>query len=88
MTATETEYKITLSQGTFQSGAYVIRAVNSGTQSHNLNISGPGVTAATADLAPGQSSSLNVTLQAGSYELWCSIGSHRTLGMDVHITVG
>ncbi|MFJ8197114.1 hypothetical protein [Streptomyces sp. NPDC096152] len=31
---------------------------------------------------------LTVTLQASSYELWCSIDKHRELSMDTHLQVG
>jgi uncharacterized cupredoxin-like copper-binding protein len=28
-----------------------------------------------------------VTLQAGTYEVWCPIGNHRAMGMDTTLTV-
>ncbi|MFF3907063.1 hypothetical protein ACFYZJ_13950 [Streptomyces sp. NPDC001848] len=31
---------------------------------------------------------LTVPLQAGSYELWCSLAEHRELSMDTHLQVG
>jgi uncharacterized cupredoxin-like copper-binding protein len=89
VTATETEYKIAMSQSTFHPGSYAIKVVNSGTVTHALTINGPGVSnKSTDDLSPGDSATLTVTLQAGSYELWCPVDSHKTLGMDIHITVG
>lgn len=28
-----------------------------------------------------------VTLQEGTYELWCSVGDHRAQGMDLQLEV-
>lgn len=84
----EHEFAIVLSQQTFTAGAYTFQLTNDGTVAHNLNISGPGIKDAHSDnVMPGKTSVLNVTLQPGTYELWCSIGNHRANGMDVTITV-
>ena len=37
---------------------------------------------------PGSSGALTVSLAAGSYDVYCPIANHQSLGMDVHITVG
>jgi uncharacterized cupredoxin-like copper-binding protein len=89
VTATETEFSITLSQKTFTPGRYTFTAVDKGHFAHNLVINGPGVAKATSStLSPGGSTTLTVTLQKGSYELWCAIDSHKDRGMDLKITVG
>jgi uncharacterized cupredoxin-like copper-binding protein len=88
VTATETEFKIALSQSTFAAGAYTFKAVNSGKFPHALTIVGPGVASvATSNLNPGQSGSVTVSLKAGSYEIYCPVDGHKKLGMDLHITV-
>ena len=88
VTATETEFKISLSQAGFKAGAYLFKVVNDGNPPHNLTIAGPGITSKASPTAPGGGSgALNVTLRAGSYELWCGVDSHRTKGMDIKITV-
>ena len=85
---TEKEFSITLAQSTFQPGMYTFAVTNQGQFPHNLTIEGPGVdTTATATLQPGQSGDVTVTLQSGSYELWCSVDSHKDRGMDMTITV-
>jgi len=85
---TEKEFSIALSQATFKPGVYTFVVKDAGAASHNLNIKGPGVTgAATSTISAGGTTSLTVTLQSGSYELWCSIGSHKANGMDMTITV-
>jgi uncharacterized cupredoxin-like copper-binding protein len=88
VTVTEKEFTITLSQSTFSAGAYTFNVTNAGTFPHNLVIEGPGVDSqASPTLQPGQSAPLDVTLQAGSYEMWCAVDSHKDRGMDIHITV-
>jgi uncharacterized cupredoxin-like copper-binding protein len=54
---------------------------------HAFEISGPGVDSSTDDIAKGSSASLTVTLRAGTYEIFCPIADHKSLGMDVHATV-
>lgn len=36
----------------------------------------------------GQSGSLTVDLQPGTYQIWCPVGDHKGKGMDTTITVG
>jgi uncharacterized cupredoxin-like copper-binding protein len=84
----ETEYSITLPRTTFSAGTYTFQVSNQGQYSHNLTVEGPGVDkAATATLQPSQSGVVTVTLMAGTFELWCSVDSHKDKGMDVTITV-
>ena len=88
VTATETEFNISLSQTAFKAGSYTFNVVNHGNSAHNLTIAGPGVTSLASPTSQGGGSgALSVTLQAGSYELWCGVDSHRTKGMDIKITV-
>jgi uncharacterized cupredoxin-like copper-binding protein len=89
VTVRENEYSLALSQATFTPGTYTFVATDTGQVTHALAISGPGLsTTQSAAISPGGSAKLTVTLEAGSYELWCPIDSHKSLGMDTHITVG
>jgi len=38
-------------------------------------------------MAGGQSGSLTVTLQKGTYQLWCGVPGHKDKGMAASITV-
>jgi uncharacterized cupredoxin-like copper-binding protein len=88
VTAVEKEFSITLSPSTFSPGTYTFNVENQGAIAHNLTINGPGVdTQATQTIEGGQSAQLTVTLQKGSYELWCSVDSHKDQGMDINIDV-
>jgi len=89
VTATEKEYSISLSTQTFTSGPYTFTVHNTGETAHNLTIEGPGVDKqATSTIQPGQTATLAVTFQKGTYELWCSVDEHKDQGMDLHVTVG
>ena len=89
VTATEKEYSISLSTQTFTAGPYAFTVHNTGQTAHNLTIEGPGVDKqATSTIQPGQTATLVVIFQKGSYELWCSVDEHKEQGMDLHITVG
>lgn len=88
VTVTEKEFSISLSQTTFTPGTYTFVVNDEGSATHNLNIEGPGVTgAATSDISAGGTATLTVTLESGTYELWCSIGGHRASGMDMTVNV-
>jgi plastocyanin len=87
--ATETEYHIALSRTSFTSGTYTFVVTNDGQLLHSLEINGPGVNGQklAQPLGPGQSGNLTVTLRPGTYDVFCQIGRHRTLGMIVIIHV-
>jgi uncharacterized cupredoxin-like copper-binding protein len=64
-------------------------AVNSGHAVHSLEVNGPGVDSRkTPDLQPGQTADLTVTLQKGSYDVFCPVDSHKQLGMNLELQVG
>ncbi|MFD8477946.1 hypothetical protein [Kitasatospora sp. NPDC059673] len=89
VTVTEKEYSLTFSQTQLTPGSHTFVAHNAGTTDHALAISGPGVsTTQTSTIPPGGDAQFTVTLQQGSYELWCPIDGHKALGMDAHIQVG
>ncbi|MEO6701234.1 MAG: cupredoxin domain-containing protein [Jatrophihabitantaceae bacterium] len=88
VSATEQEFSITLSRSKFTAGTYTFTVHNAGKFQHNLTIEGPGVDKqASPTVPPGQSGTVTVTLSAGSYELWCSVDSHKDKGMDLTITI-
>ena len=88
VTVKETEYSLELSQSTFSPGTYTFTAQNDGGTTHALKIEGPGIEEQqTNNLAPGDSASLTVTLQSGTYELYCPVDGNRDNGMETEITV-
>jgi uncharacterized cupredoxin-like copper-binding protein len=88
VTAAESEFKIELGASTFAPGTYIFDATNNGSFKHNITIDGPGVEDVKTDnIDPGKSGSVQVTLAAGTYEIYCSIPTHKAKGMDLTITV-
>ncbi len=86
---TEKEFSIRLAQQRLTAGTYTLQVNNSGSASHNLTVDGPGVSdKATSTIDPGGTGQLTVTLQQGSYELYCSIDGHKDQGMDLKVQVG
>ena len=89
VTVQMTDFHLALSQQNFTPGTYTFVAVNSGQAVHAIEVDGPGVSdQQTDDVQPGQTARLTVTLQPGSYEMYCPVDGHRTKGMDTHFTVG
>ena len=85
---TETEFAIELSEDSFSPGDYRFVIANGGEFPHNLAIMGPGVDSEISDtFEPSQSGELEVTLEEGSYTLWCGVGNHRSQGMETTIEV-
>jgi uncharacterized cupredoxin-like copper-binding protein len=88
MTVTESEFTITLPSKTLPAGTYTFKVTNKGKFAHNLTVDGAGVQdKATPTLAPGSTGDLTVTLQKGSYDFYCSVDSHKQMGMDVTVQV-
>ncbi len=89
VTATESEYKIGLSQTSVKAGTYVFVAVNKGKIAHSLALNGPGVShkRIAGTIAPGSSKTITVSLRKGTYDVYCPVDGHKALGMDQKLTV-
>jgi uncharacterized cupredoxin-like copper-binding protein len=88
VSATENEFKIALSQTSFKPGPYTFQVQNTGKFPHALTVDGPGVQdQATPTLTSGQTGSVSVALQAGTYTVYCPVDGHRAKGMLTQITV-
>jgi plastocyanin len=88
VTVQMTDFRLALPE-TLTPGTYTFVAVNAGQTVHAIQIDGPGVSdqRTPGDVRPGQSASLTVTLQPGSYDIYCPVDGHRAMGMDTHFTV-
>jgi plastocyanin len=88
LTATESNFAIALDSTDLKAGTYDIKVVNRGNATHNLAVEENGKTKATSDnLAPGESTTLTVALDAGKYVFYCSVGTHRAMGMELTVQV-
>ncbi|GAB3671674.1 hypothetical protein GCM10027597_05050 [Saccharopolyspora tripterygii] len=83
------DFALDLSQNPMAPGTYTFIAEQRGQAPHALSIEGPGVSEVTTPVIPrgGGSQQLTVTLQPGTYELWCPVGGHRQQGMESRLTV-
>jgi uncharacterized cupredoxin-like copper-binding protein len=84
-----TEFHIALSRDDLKAGTYTFAVTNAGHTVHSLEIDGPGVSdrALPKNLDPGQTGRLTVTLKAGKYDVFCPVGNHKMLGMNLELTV-
>jgi hypothetical protein len=87
VTVTLKEFKVTPAVR-LRAGKVTLVVVNKGTMPHALQVAGPGVAAKTAMLASGKSARLTVTLKDGTYQLWCPVGNHASLGMKLTAKLG
>jgi plastocyanin len=85
----ETEYQLDPADPTVAgtSGDVTINLTNDGGVTHNLEIEGNGVEEVSDDIEPGQSTTLKVGLNPGTYEIYCAIDDHKGLGMEGTLTV-
>ena len=86
----ETEYKLTPSSFTVSKpGTVTFEVKNAGTIGHALEVEGNGVEEKTSTISPGSSAKLTVDLSKnGTYQLYCPIDGHRTMGMQASVVVG
>lgn len=90
VTVTMTDFKLALNPSTIGPGPHTFHAVNAGRAPHSIEVDGPGVAdqRISGVVAPGQSADLTVTLQSGTYDMYCPVGNHRAMGMEVTFVVG
>lgn len=82
------DFDIELDEDSFEAGTYEFEAVNAGDASHDFVVERDGAdVAATQVLQPGQSETLTVDLEPGTYVFYCSVGNHRAMGMEITVTV-
>jgi uncharacterized cupredoxin-like copper-binding protein len=73
---------------TAEAGELTINLTNDGQSDHALEIEGNGVEEETDTISPGDSASLTVTLEDGTYEIYCPVDGHKAMGMVGTLTVG
>jgi len=83
------EWKVELSERSIAAGTVTFTVANVGSIPHALEVDGQGIEQETAIIQPGSSATLTLTLQPGTYEVYCPVGedSHKKLGMETHLTV-
>jgi uncharacterized cupredoxin-like copper-binding protein len=88
ITISGTEFAFAVSATELSPGSYVLELRNEGQLGHDLAIEGPGVDEEkTPVIDPGATADLEVELESGDYELWCTVPGHRDAGMEAELTV-
>jgi plastocyanin len=89
VTAKLSEWKVELSEAKVSAGPVTFTVTNTGAIPHAFEVEGEGIEQQTALLQPGSSAILSLTLQPGTYEIYCPVGenSHKKLGMETHLKV-
>lgn len=88
-----TEFAFRLDPSEVDPGVVIFRLTNDGQMPHDLKIEGPGVAEAaggeakTPVIDPGQVADVEVELEPGDYELYCTVPGHREGGMEVDLEV-
>jgi len=71
-----------------RAGTYTFVIEQAGNHPHALAIQGPGVDEESDVIEPGgRSAEMTVTLRPGTYEVWCPVGNHRAMGMELTLQV-
>jgi uncharacterized cupredoxin-like copper-binding protein len=81
-----TEFQIDM-PSSLSAGPVTFEVTNDGTTTHAFEVEGNGVEEETEELEPGASATLEVDLQAGTYEVYCPVDGHRDMGMEVELEV-
>jgi uncharacterized cupredoxin-like copper-binding protein len=69
------------------SGTYTFDLTNDGGTDHAIEIEGQGSEERSDTVSPGESASVTIDLQSGTYEMYCPIDGHKAQGMEGEITV-
>jgi len=81
------EFKIEMPT-TLPAGVTTFTVTNTGGDAHSFEIEGNGIEKALAtQLQAGQTKTLQVELKPGTYEVYCPVPGHKTLGMARKLTV-
>ena len=83
------EWTIQLSETTVPAGPVTFTVTNGGSIPHAFEVEGQGAEHETPLIQPGASATLTLTLEPGTYEIYCPVGqdSHKKLGMETHLMV-
>jgi uncharacterized cupredoxin-like copper-binding protein len=74
--------------GSLPPGETTFTVTNTGEHEHNIEIEGNGVERElAANLAPGETGELTITLEPGTYTVYCPVGDHREEGMVTTLLV-
>jgi len=80
-------WRVTPAYRTLKAGAVEFNATNLGMDDHDFSVRKGGTVLGTVFLSPGASETVGLTLDAGTYRLYCSLPGHEQLGMKADVSV-
>jgi plastocyanin len=83
-----TDFQFEPADITADAGEISFELTNDGQSPHALEIEGNGVEEESDTIDAGDSTTLTVELDEGTYEIYCPVGDHRDRGMVGTLTVG
>jgi uncharacterized cupredoxin-like copper-binding protein len=82
-----TKYQIAIPTS-LSAGSRAFRVTNNGTTEHNFEVEGQGIEEEfETNLSPGETQTMQLNLEPGTYEVYCPVANHREQGMEIQITV-
>jgi plastocyanin len=84
------EWAVEISADTVPAGEITFQVMNSGTLNHAFEVEGQGVEEETPIVQPGGTATLTVTLEPGTYQLYCPVQAeynHEQQGMTNTLVV-
>jgi plastocyanin len=80
-------FSFTKSSVTASAGTITLSSVNPQSSTHDISIKGNGIDEQGNQVSGGDTSTVTVTLKAGTYEYYCSVPGHEDAGMKGTLTV-
>jgi len=88
LTVTGVDFAFELDSTDLAAGEYEVTFANDGGASHDVVVERDGEDVAKSEvIPPGETSTFTVTLEPGEYVFYCSVGNHRSMGMEQAVTV-
>jgi uncharacterized cupredoxin-like copper-binding protein len=81
------EFQVNLDATQAKAGDITFVVRNEGSMPHDFALSGEGPDEKTPMLQPGETATLEVTLEPGTYKYICTVPGHAMLGMQGDFTV-
>jgi hypothetical protein len=82
-----TEYAIQMPVS-LAAGPQLFRVTNNGASVHNLEVEGLGIEETfESNLSPGETQTMRLDLEPGTYQVYCPVSNHREQGMEMQLSV-
>jgi uncharacterized cupredoxin-like copper-binding protein len=81
------QLKFLASNATAKPGKVTLRSLNKSATPHDIAVTGGGLDQIGPVVSNGGTSTVSVTLKAGTYTFYCSVPGHRQAGMQGTLTV-